>query len=81
MESQSVFQAKTQTLNRLPDAEQGYQGRGPQEVGVFVDKDPRRQREADVELRPRLAGKYGGEQEGQLRKVFHHGVVASDLSA
>ena len=63
------------------DAEQGDEGRGPEEVGVLVDEDPRRQGEARVQLGAGLAGEYGDEQDDQLREVLEHGVVAPDLTA
>ena len=63
------------------DAEEGDEGRGPQEVGVLVDEDPRGQGEARVQFGGGLAGEYRGEQDGQLREVLEHGVVAPDLSA
>ena len=63
------------------DAEQGDEGRGPEEVGVLVDEDPRRQGEARVQLGAGLAGEYRDEQDDQLREVLEHGVVAPDLPA
>ena len=52
------------------DAEQGDEGRGPEEVGVLVDEDPRRQGEARVQLGGGLTGEYGDEQDDHHARLM-----------